>query len=127
MSEPVFLSVEDVEDLHARQLQRFGGSAGLRDRAGFEAAVFQPQNVYFYAVGDLYELAAAYAFHISQAQAFLDGNKRTAASAALAFLQLNGIPVAGGIDLLYDAMIGIAEKRVDRARLAALFRQLFPQ
>lgn len=91
-----------------------------------ESAVFQPQNIYFYASGDLYEIAAGYAYHIAEAQAFLDGNKRTAMGAALAFLQSNRIETRTATGELYEAMIAIAEKRMTRTDLAALLRRLFP-
>ena len=112
--------------MHAQQIARFGGGAGIRDRGGLEAAVFHPQNVFFYGHGDLHDIAAAYAFHIAQAQAFLDGNKRTAIAAALLFLEINGIATRTATDALYDAMIGIAERRVTKSGLAALLRELFP-
>ena len=72
-----------------------------------------------------FAVAAAYAFHIAQAQAFLDGNKRTAIAAALTFLNLNGIATRGHGDEFYAAMIAIAERRLDKPGLAALFRELF--
>ena len=78
MSEPVFITVVQVERIHARQIERFGGTSGIRDRGGMESATFQPQNIYFYAGGDLHEIAAGCAYHLAEAQAFLDGNKRTA-------------------------------------------------
>jgi death-on-curing protein len=126
MSEgPVFLTVAQVEAFHALALELHGGSEGLRERALFESAVAQAQNVYWYGHGDLYDIAAAYCFHIAQAQAFLDGNKRTAAAAGLTFLKLNGVRT--GIDLtvpLYRALIEIAEHRLDRDGLAQLLREL---
>ena len=70
-------------------------------------------------------MAAAYAFHLAEAQAFLDGNKRTAIASALVFLRSNGISVEAPMQPLYDAMIGIAEKRLDKAGLAQRFRELF--
>ena len=124
MSEPGFLNVEQVEWLHQVAIDRFGGSHGLRDRLQLEGAVFHPRNVYYYAQGDLFDVAAAYAFHISEAQAFLDGNKRTAIAAALVFLDSNGIAIPSDTQRLYDAMIGISEKRVSKANLAALLREL---
>lgn len=126
MSEPRFLSVAEVLELHADSLAAFGGSPGIRDRGGLESAVYQPQNVYYYTGGDLYEIAAAYAFHIAEAQAFIDGNKRAAASAALTFLEGNGVPTSTDSDVLEEAMLDIAAKRKGRKELAALFRQLFP-
>ena len=59
---------------------------GLRDRNLLESAIAQPLNVYFYADADLYEIAAAYAYHIAGSQAYLDANKRTGIQAALIFL-----------------------------------------
>lgn len=83
----------------------------------------QPEATHYYAQGDLAAIAAAYAFHIAQNQPFLDGNKRTAIGAALTFLECNGVDVAPFDDnTLYDAMIAIAEKRLDKAGLAAVFR-----
>lgn len=84
----------------------------------------QPEAAYFYGQGDPAAIAAAYAFHIAQNQPFLDGNKRTAMGSALTFLKLNGVaPTNFDSDELYDAMIAIAEKRLDKAGLAEIFRQ----
>jgi death-on-curing protein len=110
--------------LHEVVINRFGGSHGLRDRLLLEGAVFHPRNVYHYGQGDLFDVAAAYAFHIAEAQAFLDGNKRTAIAAALVFLEGNGVTIPSETQRLYDSMIGISEKRVDKADLAGLLREL---
>jgi len=75
--EPAFLDPEQVRILHHIALERHGGQDGVRDAAAFESAVMRPRNVWYYAQGDLFDVAAAYAFHIAEAQAFLDGNKRT--------------------------------------------------
>lgn len=72
----------------------------------------------------MFDMAAAYAFHIAENQPFIDGNKRTAIAMALAFLQANGINTSSLDDAqLYDAMIAIAEKRLDQAGLAEIFRR----
>jgi death on curing protein len=124
VSEPKFLSVAFVEILHQDSIARFGGTLGLRDRASLEAAVGQPLNTFFYGSGDLFEIAAAYAFHIAEAQAFLDGNKRTAVAAAMAFLESNRIDTKEFSNLrIYEAMIAIAEKRMTKVDLARLIRQ----
>lgn len=90
-----------------------------------ESAIHQPKNDYFYARADLFGIAAAYAFHIAQGQAFLDGNKRTAIASAMTFLELNRIDTNADPAILYGAMISLAEKRLDKAGLAELFRRLF--
>ncbi len=84
------------------------------------------ENVFFYAGGDLHEIAATYAYHLAQSQGFLDGNKRTAIACAGVFLEGNGC-VDRSIDLeLYDAMIAIADRRMDKAGLAVIFRRHYP-
>lgn len=98
MSEPSFLSIEQVERLHENLINRFGGLHGLRDRLLFEGAVLHSRNVYFYGQGDVFDVAAACAFHISEAQAFLDGNKRTGMAAALVFLEGNGVAIPSDTD-----------------------------
>jgi death on curing protein len=124
VSEPRFLSVALVEILHHEAIARHGGTLGLRDRAALEAAVGQPLNSFYYGGGDLFDIAAAYAFHIAEAQAFLDGNKRTAVAAALSFLEANGLNTRGFNDArLYKCMIGIAEKRMTKRDLAQLLRE----
>ncbi|MHB8523033.1 MAG: type II toxin-antitoxin system death-on-curing family toxin [Limisphaerales bacterium] len=123
MNEPVFLSVEHVEYLHRESITRYGGILGVRDRAGLEAAVNHPINVFYYGQGDLFDIAAAYAYHIAEAQAFLDGNKRTAIAAALNFLNLNGCKAVFDPLALYDAMIAIAERRMTKSQFAASLRQ----
>jgi len=83
----------------------------------------QPMNMYHYGQGDLFDLAAAYAYHLAENQPFVDGNKRTAITTALVFLEFNGVATSAVTNAqLYDAMIGLAEKRLNRAGLAEIFR-----
>lgn len=69
-------------------------------------------------------MAAAYAFHIAENQPFLDGNKRTGLGAALVFLRINGFRVVDPEERLYEAMVAIAEHRMDNAGLAEVLRKL---
>ena len=126
MSEPLFLSFEEVQTVHVLSIERYGGLHGIRDRGGVEAAVEQPKNTFSYGGGDLFDVAAAYAFHIAQAQAFLDGNKRTGIGAALAFLERNNRQAIFDWHVLYRVMIDIAEKRCGKEELARIFREAFP-
>jgi death-on-curing protein len=124
-----FLNVEDVLELHEMQLKAFGGSSGIRDRGLLESAVAMPEASYGgeYVHEDLYEMAAAYAFHLAENQPFLDGNKRTALHAALMFLDLNGYEVDDPAGDLYVAMIGLAEKTTTKEILATLLKRIsFP-
>jgi death on curing protein len=117
-----FLTVDDVHFLHRLSIEEFGGTLGVRDEGGLESAVLHPRNVALYGNGDVFDVAAAYAFHIAESQSFLDGNKRTAAAAALNFLWNNGVEVRIDDLILYDILIGFAEKRHTKSDLAAYFR-----
>lgn len=112
--------------LHVLSLERYGGLRGIRDQGGVESAVEQPKNTFYYGGGDFFDIAAAYAFHIAQAQAFLDGNKRTGIAAALAFLERNNLVATFEWQELYRVMIEIAERRCGKDALAKIFRDAFP-
>ncbi len=122
MNEPVFLSREAVDLIHEASLRAFGGADGIRDENALESALAQPVHEHFYRQADLFQIAAAYAFHIAENQPYIDGNKRTGLLSALNFLAQNGIMSAEPVDAYYDAMIDIVEKRLDKAGLAAMFR-----
>jgi len=121
-----FLTVEDVELLHGEQLRLFGGLAGIRDRRALESAVAVPMATYSgeFLHEDLFAMAAAYAYHLAESQAFVDGNKRTALNAALVFLGLNGWDVDDPDELLFGAMIGIAEHKTSKEELARVLQRL---
>lgn len=124
MKEPVFITRVWVDALHYRSLKEHGGQDGIRNDHGLESALAQPKNVFFYGEGGLFDLAAAYAYHIAENQPFIDGNKRTAITAALTFLEVNGVSTSALDNAeLYDAMIAIADKRLDKTGLADVFRR----
>lgn len=127
MDEPRFLTIAEVLYLHDESLKRFGGSAGIREAGLVGSALGSAQNAYWYGRGNLYDIAAAYAFHLAQAQAFVDGNKRTAVAAAIAFLKVNGAGFPTDDGALYSAMIDIAKKTLDKPGLAAVIRRLAEQ
>ena len=120
-----FISREVLSQLHADSIGFFGGTLGVRDEGLILSALGAAENTHYFGNGDLFDIAAAYAFHLAQAQAFLDGNKRTAVAAALLFLRGNGVSGRPDQARLYDAMIAIAERRLDKPGLAALFREFF--
>jgi death on curing protein len=124
--EPCFLSVEDVIALHEDQLSLYGGADGVRDARGLESAVETPRATFDgqYLHDGLFSMAAAYAFHIAESQAFVDGNKRTALNAALIFLILNGWEVLDPEGRLYHAMIALSTRELNKAGLAMLLEEL---
>ncbi len=86
-----FLSVDDVNRLHDLTISRHGGSPGIRDSALLDAAVSMPMQSFGgqYLHEGIAAMAAAYLYHVCQAHAYVDGNKRTAVLASLAFLTVN--------------------------------------
>jgi prophage maintenance system killer protein len=80
--DPVFLSIDEVLEIHLQQIERYGGSAGLRDAAGLESAVATPQATFGgeFLHSSIPAMAAAHLFHLCLNHAFVDGNKRTGAN-----------------------------------------------
>ena len=90
MSEPIWVPAQAVYIIHDRQIARHGGASGLRDEGLLQNALQRPVNKWQYENADTFECAAAYAFGIAKAHAFVDGNKRTAFVTSATFLRLNG-------------------------------------
>jgi death-on-curing protein len=124
--DPTFLTLEEVVRIHDAGLARFGGLSGMRDLSLLESALGTPQQSFGgqFLHEDLFAMAAAYAYHIAENQPFLDGNKRAGLGAALVFLDMNGIDLDDPEERLYDALIAVAEHRMSKGDLAALFRGL---
>jgi death on curing protein len=100
-------SLDDVLAAHARLLALFGGAEGVRDRAALEAALARPQNGYY---EDVIAQAVALLESLSQNQAFIDGNKRTAIVVTAAFLRMNGYRLEFDDLKAYTFMMALYEK-----------------
>jgi death-on-curing protein len=87
MSEIFFPNFDVILLVHAEIIKETGGSEGLRDTGGLESALNAAENRYNYETQDLAKLAATFAYHLSQAHAFVDGNKRIAAVISELFLK----------------------------------------
>ena len=120
MAEPVFLTLDEVLAIHANQIRRYGGSHGVRDLGLLSSALAMPQASFGgeYLHTSLAEMAAAYLFHIAQNHPFVDGNKRAALAAALAFIWLNDRRLEAGEDELTELVMGIAAGRLSKADAA---------
>src|SRR5688572_18490154 len=104
-----FLRRTDILAIHARSLADLGAAHGIRDEGGLESALVAAENRHYYEGADLVGCAAAYAFHLSKAHAFVDGNKRVAAGAAEVFLVLHGASLDADDDALFDFYMAIAD------------------
>ena len=121
-----FLTLEDVVQIHELQIARFGGAAGLRDLSLLESAIMQPQSSFGgeYLHQSIFEMAAAYLFHLTQNHPFIDGNKRVGLAAMLVFLELNGISIEHSTDELYDLTMKVASSELDKNMVTEKIKEL---
>jgi death-on-curing protein len=113
------LSERFILHTHAQLIDTFGGSHGVRDQGLLESALAQPQMSF---AGEslhdgVIETAAAYAFHLCQNHPFHDGNKRVAAVAMGAFLNINGFTATFSEVELYNAIMSVAKGDWSKAEL----------
>jgi death-on-curing protein len=121
--EPVFLSLDEVLEIHEQQIERYGGSSGLRDAAGLESAVATPQATFGgkFLHTTIPSMAAAYLFHLCQNHAFIDGNKRVGANAAITFPLMNNWEPTFDAEELVDLVLSVAAGGLSKPRLIEIF------
>jgi death on curing protein len=114
-----FLSVGDVLAFHADTIRSEGGADGLRDAALLESAVAMARATFGgqYLHAGLPAMAAAYLFHLCQAHAFVDGNKRCAILSCHAFLDVNGWEFDIGPDDLFALVMQVAASAMGKDEL----------
>jgi death-on-curing protein len=126
MSEPIWLDVDEVIDMHAEQLAIFGGPEGIRDHGLLESAILRPVNQWSYGKTDMAALAAAYAFGLARNHAFVDGNKRIAFHAMMVFLRVNDIPFAPDPAHATSIILSLAAGEVSEESLTRWIRDNWP-
>jgi death-on-curing protein len=126
MSEPVWLDVEILIDLHAEQLALYGGPDGIRDQGILESALGRPVNKFAYRETDIAALAAAYAFGIARNHPFVDGNKRAAFGAMIVFLGLNGMDFLVPPENATAMILALAAGEVNEDGLTRWIRDNWP-
>jgi death on curing protein len=102
-----YLTMIEVLAIHADQIERYGGSHGVRDRGLLESALYRPQTGYY---TDLIEEATALWESLAQNHPFIDGNKRTAFAATYTFLAINGANLVGDAQETYTFVSSLHEK-----------------
>lgn len=121
---PIFLSLDDLLESHVEQIAAYGGSDGIRDLGLLQSALAQPAATFEgdYLHADLFEMAAAYLFHIVLNHPFVDGNKRVGLEAALVFLEINGWSVEAPDDELVELVLRTAQALITKGEIAGLLR-----
>src|SRR5271169_2044498 len=111
---------------HRSLIEAYGGSDGVRDVGLLHSAIAMPQASFGgqFLHNDVYEMAAAYLYHIVQNHPFIDGNKRTGAASALIFLALNAIELQGDEEGLVELTLAVAQGQAGKQQIADFFRKI---
>jgi death-on-curing protein len=125
VSEPAFLTLDEVLGIHADQIRVYGGASGIRDLSLLRSAIAMSETSFDgeYLHSSVFEMAAAYLFHLARNHPFVDGNKRTALMCALVFLGLNGQRLRADPNDLYSLVDGAAAGEVDKAEISVFIRR----
>lgn len=124
-----FKSAEEVIRIHDSLIQEFGGRSGILNMGLLESAINQPFNIWLYETRNnrkIYNLAAAYFYHIIKNHPFIDGNKRTGLLTAVEFIYNNGYELKKqyrDMDDLYELAIDTASSKLTTEDIAIFFKQ----
>ena len=123
---PVHFIPEDIVlIIHTDLLQRYGGSAGIRDKGLLESAIAQPKITVGgkYAKKTIFDKAAAYGFHVCMNHPFVDGNKRVAFTLMDIFLQKNGWDITADEEEAYSMIMSLASGRLSKIELSSWLKK----
>jgi death-on-curing protein len=120
------LDLDRVLRTHRSLIERYGGAEGIHDAGLLHSASAMPQASFGgqFLHKDLFEMAAAYLYHIVQNHPFVDGNKRTGAASAIIFLAINGVEVDADEEGLVELTLAVAEGEVGKQQIADFFRNI---
>lgn len=117
----IWITADDVIQIHSRVIQHSGGMDGLRDRASLEAAISAPMQSF--GDQDLYpttvEKIARLGYGLASNHAFVDGNKRIGAMMTQLLLKWNGFQMSLRSGELADMFIAIADGSAKETDLLA--------
>jgi death-on-curing protein len=121
----IFLKKESVLKIHAKQIELFGESLGIREIGLLRSAIAMP-NASFggdFLHENIFLMAAAYLFHISQNHPFVDGNKRTAFVCMDVFLRINGYKLKSDTKSLEKLVIDTVTGKLSKNDIADFLRK----
>lgn len=120
-----FLSKEIILAYHEDQITTYGGSQGIRDEGLLESALAQPQASFDgkYVHETIFEMTAAYGFHICKNHPFVDGNKRMALIAMYTFLYVNGYRLIADKKSLYAVVMDLARGKIEKGELTMFIKE----
>jgi len=120
----LFLTLDDIIESHQNQIDTYGGSHGIRDIGLLESAIAQPEASFGgqYLHADIFEMAAAYIYHLVMNHPFVDGNKRVGLEAALIFLEINNEKLNASDEELVDLVLKTTAGQFGKREIADFFR-----
>lgn len=120
----IFLSLDDILESHQNQIETYGGGQGIRDIGLLESAIAQPEACFGgqFLHADVFEMAAAYLYHLVMNHPFIDGNKRVGLEAALIFLEVNDQRLNASDEELVDIVLKTTMGQVGKPEIAEFFR-----
>lgn len=120
-----FLSFAEVLQIHSWQIKNFGGQTSIRDINLLKSGLAMPAATFngIFLHSDIYEMAAAYMFHLIKNHPFIDGNKRVGTMAALVFLKLNAVEFTTTNDELTEKVMNIAQGKINKAEIALFLKE----
>lgn len=118
-----FLRKQEVLEIQHRLIEEFGGIHGIRDEGLLDSALSAPENRLHYEGANVATCAATYAYHLTQAHAFLDGNKRLGAAASEIFAAINGRHSIATNEEVVELFLSIAAGSVSRHEVEAAFER----
>jgi death on curing protein len=125
MDDLYFLTVGDVLQIHIDQITLYGGEPSVRDEGLLESAIQMPLSSFDGALlhQDIFEMAAAYLYHIVRNHPFVDGNKRTGTVAAILFLEMNGIDIEADEFDVVDLVLSVVAGQTTKQQVAEFLRR----
>ncbi|MGD9125718.1 MAG: type II toxin-antitoxin system death-on-curing family toxin [Desulfarculaceae bacterium] len=120
-----FLTLEEVVQIHQDQVEKIGGQGGIRHEGRLRACISLPANKMggSYAHRDLFEMAAAYLFHIADQKPFLEANDRVAAMSALYFLFLHHIELSADSADFANIVSNASRGKASKMQIADFLRK----
>jgi death-on-curing protein len=120
-----FLTLSEILLIYEDQIRRYGGTYSVRNITLLSSAIYVPQATFGgeFIHKTIPEMATAYAFHICENHALVDGNKRVALASALAFLDINDFDFECSEDEIYQVMMDVASGNMKKDELVDIFMQ----
>lgn len=121
----IFLSVEEVIQIHDELVSEYGGLHGIRDMGLLVSAIEMPKATMFeeYLHESVFDKASAYLYHIVCNHAFLDGNKRTGAATTLIFLIQNGCDIKFDMKEFEEVVCRVAQNGMSKEEISKFLKQ----